>query len=297
MNNQTINIGILGLGRAGWDIHVSQLRNHPRFRITDVVDPDPARRSQATQDLGCTGHATLEDMLSHGQAQAIVVATPNTMHERDALMVLEAGKHCVVEKPVSLSYQGAFDVARKADELGLHLFAHHQLLFANEFRFLRGIIDSDILGEIFEIRFSWVSYSRRNDWQTLKANGGGLFNNHSPHALSLMLNLLDSPVEDLSGSLSHIKDAGDADDHAHILLRAANGRTGDVFLSTTCALPQPRFTLLGKNGTAMAIENGKVKLRYYNAKCVQPLPLSMEPPLIALIRTTISSHGKRKFAI
>lgn len=265
MQEPIINVGILGLGRAGWDIHVSQLRQHPRYRITDVADPDPGRREQAAAELKCTSHASLEDMLARGQAEVIVVATPNVLHEQDALQVLEAGKHCVVEKPVALSYQGAYDVAQRAAELGQHLFAHHQLLFANEYRFLRELIDSSVLGEVFEIRFSWVNYARRNDWQTLKANGGGLLNNHGPHAFSLLQDLLDARVEDMTGGISHIKDAGDADDHVHFLMRAANGRTGDVLLSTSCALPQPRFTIMGRNGTAMAIEGGKVKLRYYNA--------------------------------
>jgi scyllo-inositol 2-dehydrogenase (NADP+) len=264
MSERKISIGVLGLGRAGWDIHVAQLRNHPRFHLAEVADPDPSRLAQAVAELGCTGYASLSEMLEKGLAEVIVVATPNTLHEADAMAVFAAGRHCVVEKPVSLSYQGACEVAAKASEAGCQLFAHHQLLFSPEFAFLREVVDSGVLGEIFEIRFNWVSYSRRNDWQTLLANGGGLFNNHGPHALSVMLNLLGAEVDEMNGGLRHLKDAGDAEDHVHFLLRTANGRMGDLFLSTSCALPLPRFVMLGRCGTAVSLGNGQAQLRYYD---------------------------------
>jgi len=258
-----IKVGILGLGRAGWNIHVKGLRNREDFQIVEVADPEEQRREEAKSELGCKAYPDLNTMLAEGEAELIVVATPSTFHERDALAVIAAGKDCVLEKPISTSYAGAKKAVDAAAAAGTRLFVHHQHLFSNEYHFYREIIDSGILGEIYEFRYNWVSYSRRNDWQTLKSNGGGLLNNHGPHALTTSLALLDSPVESLSASVGHIKDAGDADDHAHLFIKAKSGRVADLFLSTSCALPLPRTMLLGSCGTLTA-DHEEAKLRFYD---------------------------------
>ncbi|HWL51942.1 MAG TPA: Gfo/Idh/MocA family oxidoreductase [Chthoniobacteraceae bacterium] len=263
MSNK-IKVGILALGRAGWNIHVKGLRDREDFQIVEVADPEEQRRLQAKAELGCEAYPDLETMLAKGSADLIVVATPSTFHERDALAVIAAGKDCVLEKPIATSYAGAKKIADAAAAAGTRLFVHHQHLFSDEYQFLREIISSGILGEVHGIRYNWASYSRRNDWQTLKANGGGLLNNHGPHALTTALDLLDSPVECLCASVQHIKDAGDADDHAHLFIKAKSGRIAELFLSTSCALPLPRTILLGSCGTLIA-DHTEAKLRFYDS--------------------------------
>jgi len=266
-----VTVGVVGLGRAGWNIHVRALRDNANFQIVEVADPTAERRQEAETELGCRAFESIDQMLEQGSAELIVVATPNPFHESDALKVLASGKHCVLEKPIAMTYSGAKSVVDLAREKNLHLFVHHQHLFAPEYNFIREVMESGVLGEVFEIRFNWVGYSRRNDWQTLKKNGGGHLNNHGPHALTSMLALLNAPVSALLATSQHIKDAGDAEDHAHLFLQTANGRTGDIFLSTACALPQPKFTVLGSFGTMVSDTGETAKLRFYDPAQAAPL--------------------------
>ncbi|HRJ72161.1 MAG TPA: Gfo/Idh/MocA family oxidoreductase [Terrimicrobiaceae bacterium] len=272
MQNSTIPVGVLGLGRAGWNIHINQLKNHPRFRVVEVADPDPERRAEAEKELGCRTFASRDEMLAEGASSLVVVATPNTCHEEDALAVAKSGRDCLLEKPVSTSYAGAERVARAFAENGRRVFPHHQHLFSPEHQILRGLLDSGKLGEVFEIRYHWVNFARRNDWQTLRKNGGGHYNNNGPHALSTMLNLLDAPLVSLIGDARHIKDAGDADDHASFVLKAANGRAGVLLLTTACAAPLPKFVVFGSTGSAWAHEEpGKVRVKYFDPSAVPAL--------------------------
>lgn len=265
MQTSPIPVGVLGLGRAGWNIHVNQLKSDPRFRVVEVADPDPERRAEAEKELGCRAFTSRDELLSQGTSSLVVVATPNTCHEADALAVVGTGRDCVLEKPVATSYAGASRVVRAFAEAGRRVFPHHQHLFSSEHQVLRALLESGKLGEVFEIRYHWVSFGRRNDWQTLRKNGGGHYNNHGPHALSTMLNLLDAPLVSLTGEARHIKDAGDADDHAAFVLRAANGRTGVLMLSTSCAAPMPKFVVLGSAGTAWAAEEpGKMHVKFFD---------------------------------
>ncbi len=272
MQNSPVPVGVLGLGRAGWNIHVNQLKNNPRFRVVEVADPDPERRAQAEKELGCRSFAGRDELLKKGSSSLIVVATPNTCHEEDALAVASTGRDCVLEKPVATNYAGAERVVRTFAERGSRVFPHHQHLLFPEHQVLRELLSSGRLGEVFEIRYHWVHFARRNDWQTLRKNGGGHFNNHGPHALSTMLDLLGAPLISLTGEARHIKDAGDADDHASFVLKAANGRSGVLMLSTCCAAPMPKFLVLGSAGTVWPHEQpGKIRARFFDPSAVSSL--------------------------
>ena len=272
MNTKPLPVGVLGLGRAGWNIHVNQLKNNPLFRVVEVAEPDPARRAEAEKELGCRAFASRDELLEKGTSSLVVVATPNTCHEEDAIAVARSGRDCVLEKPVATSYDGAVRVVEAFAGAGRRVFPHHQHLLSPEHQVLRSLIGSGKLGEVFEVRYHWVYFARRNDWQTLKKNGGGHYNNHGPHALSTMLDLLGAPLVSLSGEARHIKDAGDADDHASFILKAANGRSGVLMLSTCCAAPMPKFLLLGSAGTAWAdSEPGKVRVKFFDPTAVPPL--------------------------
>lgn len=260
-----VPVGVLGLGRAGWEIHIRQLKDHPRFRVVEVADPDPVRRVEAERELGCRSFASRDELLDGGSSSLVVVATPNTCHEEDALAVARSGRDCVLEKPVAMSYAGAVRVAGAFSDRGRQVFPHHQHLFSQEHQLLKELISSGRLGEVFEIRYHWVAFVRRNDWQTLRKNGGGHFNNNGPHALSTILDLLGAPLTSLAGYTAHIKDAGDADDHASFLLRTANGRSGVLLLSTCCATPLPKFTILGSAGTAWPGETaGQIRIKFFD---------------------------------
>lgn len=272
-----IPIAVVALGRAGWSIHVHQLKERDDFTIVDVADPDSARREEAAAALGCGTHPDIDTLLKSTAAEVVVVATPNVLHEADATKVMESGRHCVLEKPMADSHAATLRLIEVSKKTGQKLFVHHQRRFLDEFRFLREVIDSGVLGRIFQIRLFWGGFARRNDWQTLRKNNGGLLNNHGPHALDLILNLADSPVESLVADLQHIKDAGDCEDHFSLFMKTKKGQSIELTCTTACALPVPRTMLLGSNGTLSADNDKTAKLRYYDPAAVPPLEVIEGP--------------------
>lgn len=275
--SEPIRIAVVGLGRAGWNIHVKAVRDREDFRIVDLADPDEERRGEAAKELGCRTHASLVELLDKTDAEVVVVATPNAMHEGDAIEVMESGRHCVLEKPVAMDHASALRIIEASKRTGRKLFPHHQRRFGKEFRFLKEVIASGVIGRVFEIRLFWGNFARRNDWQTLAKNNGGLLNNHGPHALDLLLNLIDSPVKSLAADLQHVKDAGDTDDHVHLFMKTENGQSVEATLTTCCALPVPRMMLLGSNGTLSASDDKTAKLRYYDPSAVSRLEVVEGP--------------------
>ncbi|MCE9616124.1 MAG: Gfo/Idh/MocA family oxidoreductase [Lentisphaerae bacterium] len=271
-----ITVGVLGLGRAGWDIHVRALRDDPRFRIVAVADAVEERRAQAQTELGCAVHRTPAALLAACDAELIINATPSPLHAPISCDALRAGFHVVVEKPIARDLKEARGMVRAAAASRRKLFAHHNYRFQPAIRHLRDTIASGILGRVFEIRVCISSFSRRNDWQTLRKNHGGLLNNHGTHYIDSVMQMLGAPVTDVWSDLKLVSDSGDCEDHVRVLLRARNGAVADIFLSTSSAIPLPMWTVWGTSGT-LVCDQGETVIRHFDPRRVPPLPVRTGP--------------------
>ena len=265
-----VPVAIVGLGRAGWSLHLQPLLAHPGFKIVAVADPVSDRRQEAAALTGCRPFPSIDELLDKARAEIVVVATPSSSHFHDTVKVLKAHRHCILEKPMALAYGDASRLLALARENDRRLFVHHNYLHGAEYHHLRTTLESNLLGPLFHLRAFWAHYRRRWDWQTRKKNGGGALNNFGTHVLSIVLPLLGAPVTTAHAMLQHVKDAGDAEDHVQLLLQAANGATADLVVSTAIALDAPRWMLCGKNGTLVS-DGQKSRLRYYDPAKAPPL--------------------------
>lgn len=265
-----ITVGIVGLGRAGWNLHLSPLQKLPGFKIVSAADPLAERREEAATLTGCETFSSIDELLDKSDAQLVVVATPSSTHYEDTHKVLKAGRHCIAEKPLALSSREADELVATARVKGLGLFVHHTHLHLAPYHHLKGVIESGKLGSLFSVRTCWGNYARRWDWQALKKNGGGQLNNTCPHILSIVLPLLGSSVKNAFADLRNIKDAGDAEDHVHMVLQTESGVTADIVVSSAMALSAPLWILCGSRGTL--VSDGKTsKIKYYDGANVPSL--------------------------
>ncbi len=270
--DRIITVAIVGLGRAGWNLHFKPILSNPVFRIVAVADPLEERRREAIDLTGCDGYPDLITLLKGSNAELVVVATPSFSHYADAKAALQSERHVIVEKPMALYTAEADELVKLARHKGLHLAVNHSHIHRPEYYHLKEVLSRGILGPLFHLRTFWGNYARRWDWQTLVKNGGGQLNNTAPHVLSLVLPLLGDPVKEVFADLRNIKDAGDAEDHVHLVLRTELGITADVVVSSAIETNLPRWVLCGRYGTATLFTN-QLHLKYYDPKAVEPLTI------------------------
>lgn len=67
-----IMTAVIGLGRAGWDIHVRMLRDRSDYRIVEVVDVMPERLKEARSELGCRTFRDFKEFLQASEAELVV---------------------------------------------------------------------------------------------------------------------------------------------------------------------------------------------------------------------------------
>jgi len=274
---QAVKTIVVGLGRAGWDIHVRALRGREDYALVGAVDIDGKRRDEARSELGCETYSDLSTCLASSAAELVIVANRSADHCLTAVEALEAGRHVVVEKPMAMGLAEADRMIAAARRAGRLLTVHHSMRLQPHALYVRKVIESGILGRIFQIRIGAYSFARRNDWQTLKAFGGGQLNNWGPHLIDQALQLMGAPVERLLGNLQRIAYMGDCEDHVKLVLVGRNGLLVDVEVTGACAVPLPQWVVMGSCGT-MVVQDGQSRIRYFDPRQVQPLEVVRESP-------------------
>ncbi|MBF6063304.1 Gfo/Idh/MocA family oxidoreductase [Nocardia terpenica] len=258
-----IRVAIAGLGRAGWQLHAATLAAMPAdYRIAAVHDPITGRMAEAVQEYGCASYSSYADLAAADDIDVMVVAGPSVLHAEHAIAALRHGKHVVVEKPFATSLAEADRVIEAATQAGRIAFASQNQRYGLAFLTIREVLSSGVLGTIIEAKTHWHAYRRRWDWQTIADLGGGALNNDATHAVDQALTLFGNDVaaQVFCRMGATPLSAGGAEDHVKILLSGA-GPLVDIELSNACAYPQPKWLILGTNGSLVA-DAQTVRWRY-----------------------------------
>ncbi len=262
-----VRIGVVGIGRAGWNMHRKELAKLPRmFQIVAACDVQKDRCKQMANALGCRTYAKIDDLIADPEVEVVDICTKSPDHIDHAIRGLKAGKVVFLEKPIALSHAEAKKLKKAANRYGGQLYIRHNRRFEPAFCHVQEIVESGILGRIHTIKLCRGGYQRRDDWQTLIACGGGQLLNWGPHIIDHALHLLGAPVVDVWSHLDRVAAVGDAEDHLRIILKGANDCVADIQISGGTALGEPEYTIHGSRGS-LIIQNGKtIKLRYVSPK-------------------------------
>jgi len=267
-----VKTAILGLGRSGWDIHVCALRKRDDFKITDVADPLPQRRTQAEEELGCSSYGSVSDLLKASSAELVVVSTQSSDHCAHTIEAFKAGKHVVVEKPIATTYADAKKMLATARKKRRKLMVHQNHRFNNDVQYFKYLCEGGSeIGKVFSIAFLDYSFARRNDWQTLKKYGGGVMNNKLTHYIDAILYATGAKVTDVLCDMQHTTDSGNCEDHVVILFKTSEGLSINISCSSSCNTDVPQWVFMGEYGTVSVFINhpekgNSAEMRYFNPR-------------------------------
>src|SRR5215471_6760916 len=113
--------GIVGTGGIACDF-TEALRASSRCRVVNVVGSSPEKGSAFASRWGLPAASrSLDEMLADRQVEAVYVATPHPLHEAQAMACIEAGKHVLCEKPLTVDAAGTERVIAAARARGVFL--------------------------------------------------------------------------------------------------------------------------------------------------------------------------------
>ena len=242
-------IAIIGFGgMGGW--HCKKIRAIEALSLRGVYDIRK-ERCDAAEELGVHAYESLEALLADPTVEIVTVAIPNHLHRDMCIRVMEAGKHVVCEKPVTLSSQDLQAMIDASKKNGVLFTVHQNRRWDGDFRTVRYMYDQHTLGRVFRIE-SRVHGSRGipGDWRNRKEYGGGMVMDWGVHLLDQILHMIDKPLLSIYATLSYVTNEN-CDDGFTVTLQFEGNLTVVVEVGTSNFISMPRWYMLGENGSAI----------------------------------------------
>ena len=249
-----INVAMVGLGRWGQTILNSIQGKSTRLRIMHGVTKEPELSRELAAKHGFQLSTELEDAIANPAVQAIMLATPHSLHVEQIKQVAAAGKPCWCEKPLALTRaQAEIAIAAVREAKTPFGSGNNKRCFAS-MREMKRVVQSGEIGEVLHIEGHFS-----NEHSTRVAGGWRDDPKESPGAgmTGAGLHVLDAFVN-LAGPLSYVdarlmskKAPPDPRDVVAVLAEFAGGATG--LLATVRAAPMYwRICVFGTDGMAEA---------------------------------------------
>jgi scyllo-inositol 2-dehydrogenase (NADP+) len=242
-----LKVGLVGYGFAGATFHAPLIEGSGRATVAAIVtsQPEHARADWPSARM----LASLDDLLADPAIAVVAIATPNDTHFDHAKRALEAGKHVVVDKPVTLTSAQARELAALAASRGLLFAPFHNRRWDGDFLTVRALLDSGVLGRVtyYESHFDRFRPAVRPRWREEASRGGGLLYDLGPHLIDQALALFGAP-QTVFATVATRRDNATADDYVHILLGYAE-RDVVLHASVLAAAQTPRYLIHGTRGS------------------------------------------------
>jgi len=243
-----INVGIIGYGYAGRVIHAQLIELVPRLKLYAVASRDERRRQQAKNDYGVITYESYEELLRDKNVDLVVIATPHNTHAELAIKTMEAGKHCVVDKPMCISTAEADAMLMARDKAGVLLSVFHNRRWDCDFLTLRRTIDSGLLGEPFLIESSVVRYGKPGSaWRCERECMGSILHDWGVHLIDQALQLTGKMPMSISCKTNFLVWNMSVESYASVEMEF-DSLTYTVEISYISFAPRPRWYVLGDKG-------------------------------------------------
>lgn len=144
-----IGVGVVGYGYWGPNL----VRNFSEAADTRVVSVCDARSDRlqlaARRCPGIQATRDLRELLDNPEVDAVAIATPVSTHFDLALEALRAGRHVLVEKPLTMNSRDAERLIEEAAKRRLTLMVDHTFVYTGAVRKIRQLISENRLGELY----------------------------------------------------------------------------------------------------------------------------------------------------
>ena len=193
---EPVRIGVVGAGAIAQLAHFPVLSKMRGAKLVAIGDNDrPKARALADRFDIADVYTDIEDLLEHPDLHAVVVATPNHLHEPHVLSAIAAGKDVLCERPLALTMRGVERIINAATRAGRKVFVANNHRFRSDVQALAGFLRGGELGKLTGIRAGAFHHRRAEQgWRQRRAEaGGGAFFDYGLPLLDLALWLANFP--------------------------------------------------------------------------------------------------------
>ncbi|MBN4076171.1 Gfo/Idh/MocA family oxidoreductase [Gemmatimonas aurantiaca] len=251
------NLGIIGIGDWGKNL-LRNFYNLSDGRLKLACDLDAKRRETVeTMYPGLATTDSYDQMLHDDSIGAIIIGTPPNSHFELAMAAIKAGKDVFVEKPLVLDVSDGEKLVAAAKEAERIIMVGHIMIYHPATLYLKKLIDSGELGEIYYMYSSRVNLGKvraiENAWWSF-----------APHDISIILFLLNAdPIRVTAVGNAYLQDG--IEDVVFTTLHFADGKMAHIHVSWLDPHKDRKITVVGSKKMAVFNDTeASEKIRIYD---------------------------------
>jgi predicted dehydrogenase len=242
LSEQPVRIGVVGLGYWGPNLarNFTAIHGCELAWLCDGSEQVRAKLVGTFPGVRATGE--IDELLDDPELDAVVLATPVPTHAELTVRVLDAGKHCFVEKPLATTVTDAQRAVDAAERAGRILMVGHLLEYHPAVTRLKELADEGELGSLYYV------YGNRVNLGKLRAEENALWS-LGAHDVSVVLHLIgEEPTECSAHGESYVRDG--VQDVVFCYLRFPSGQLAHLHLSWLDPHKERRITVVGSKRMA-----------------------------------------------
>jgi predicted dehydrogenase len=246
----------LGVGRS----HAEAYDQLPETDLVAVCDIQEARLRPVAEQYRCRAYGSVDDLLADRDVELVSVATPHPSHAELTIRALRAGKHVLVEKPMTIDLAEADRMLAAARETGRTLATVFQRRWWPAAMDVRRAIDEGLIGApiLGRCSLSWWrtrAYYERDAWRgRWDTEGGGVMTNQGIHAIDMFQWLMGGEAEEVVGRWSNQTHPFiEVEDSAAAIIRFRGGALGVLSATTSARLSQNSIVIDGSKGHSVGV--------------------------------------------
>jgi predicted dehydrogenase len=251
----TIRLGLVGAGAIAQLAHLPVLSRIKGAQLVAICDNDGPKAGALAQRLGVPDIFTdMDELLDSEEVDAVVIATPNHLHEPHVLRALKQKVHVLCERPLSLTIGGVNRILQAAKSADVKVVVGNNHRFRSDVQQLSRFLEGGELGRTIGIRAGQYQFrSGVQGWRHRKAEaGGGAFLEYGYPLLDLALWLANFPEPVRVSAQMDSTTGGSVEDMMVVHLECAKGISFIIDVSWAYVGQEERwwFEVVSSRGSA-----------------------------------------------
>lgn len=223
-------IAVVGLGKMGLS-HLAMIRAHPRVEVAAVCDATGYVLDVLNKYTGVCTFTDFDAMLAEVELDAVIIATPSSMHARMVQAALEKGLHVFCEKPFCLDTSEGERATQLAKARGLVNQVGYHYRFVGAFREVKRLLNANAIGRVTHVLAEAygpvVLKPKGSSWRTQRSEGGGCLYDYAAHPLNLVNWYFGSP-RGVGGTVLNKVFSKETDDEVFGTLYFDDGKSAQI---------------------------------------------------------------------
>ena len=254
MSRKKVNFGVIGAGGIARRRTIPGMLKTKNCRVVAVMDPVEPEQVAAEFTIPRAYRSEVE-LLADPEVEAVYIASPVFCHARQIMLVAEAGKHILCEKPLTLDLQQARQAVASCRKHGVFLQEGYMMKFHGAHVKIKQLIDEGCLGKIVYLRAQLSCWYPRIEgaWrQEPSQGGGGALIDMASHLYDLV-EYFAGPIRRIAAMTGNLVQNYRSEDASTTLLELQSGAQAsiDCFFCIPDEASRTRLEIYGSQGAIL----------------------------------------------